>query len=229
MYELLTYETGFIFYILLFVFISIIVKKLYIRDLSSQIILIGELFACVNSVLLTFISSAEFINIITVNHNLRIGICKIFMTYFIFDFFVISYDYYLKPNSMYFIYIIHHILCILILLLGIYTTQDNITIFSIIGIIEFTNIFKNIYILYTIFYSYTDNTSFILLLLWTIFFIFCRVIILPFFIGKIYYYDIPENTITLSGGLIGIILLIITQILMIMWGYKLVKKIYRQI
>ena len=229
MYELLTYETGFIFYILLFVCISIIVKKIYIKDLSSQLILIGEIFGLVNSVFLTFITSCEFSNIIIVNHDLRIGICKIFMTYFIFDLFVISYDYYLKPNSMYFIYIIHHVLCILILLLGIYTTNDNNTIFSIIGIIEFTNIFKNIYTLYTIFYNSSDNVSFILLLCWTIFFIFCRVIILPFFIGKIYYYDIPDNTISYSGGMVGIILLIITQILMIMWGYKLVKKIYRQI
>ena len=96
MYELLTYEIGFIFYILLFVFISIIVKKLYIKDLSSQLILIGEIFGLINSLFLTFISSAEFSNIIIVNHDLRIGICKIFMTYFIFDLFVISYDYYSK-------------------------------------------------------------------------------------------------------------------------------------
>ena len=51
-----------------------------------------------NSIFLTFITSCEFSNIIIVNHDLRIGICKIFMTYFIFDLFVISYDYYLKPK-----------------------------------------------------------------------------------------------------------------------------------
>ena len=67
----------------------------------------------------------------------------------------------------------------------------------------------------------------ITLIIWTIVFIILRLIVIPIISGKIYYKDIPDEITNQKYGIIILLLLIITQILSMIWSYKLIQKIQR--
>lgn len=224
-HKILDLNSGICIYLIIYI-ILFKICKLFIKQPIEIFKLIGELFGLTNVIIFLIYSTFEFIQ--TYDYNFRFTFMQLFLSYYIVDLIYVIFDFILTNNYMSIIYIIHHLLVLFIMYFVIYKTKCNNTTTYIILCIELSNLFKYFYIFSSMYFNNKNNIcNLITLIIWTIVFIILRLIVIPIISGKIYYKDIPDEITNQKYGIIILLLLIITQILSMIWSYKLIQKIQR--